>query len=74
MKNRRNILLMMLIAIGISSYAQKTKQPKQELVIVGGKVLSPEDSIKVVQLYYSGLNTFPPTITSSCLGCLVFCA
>jgi tetratricopeptide (TPR) repeat protein len=55
MKNRRNILLMMLIAIGISSYAQKTKQPKQELVIVGGKVLSPEDSIKVVQFYYSGL-------------------
>ncbi len=55
MINRRNILLMMLIAVSISSYAQKSKAPKQELVLVTGKVLSREDSLKVVQLYYSGL-------------------
>jgi tetratricopeptide (TPR) repeat protein len=55
MMNRRNILLMMLIAISISSYAQKSKKDKQELVIVSGKVLTHEDSAKVIQYYYSGL-------------------
>jgi tetratricopeptide (TPR) repeat protein len=55
MMNRRNILLMMLIAVSISSYAQKSKKDKQELVIVGGKVLTHEDSAKVIQYYYSGL-------------------
>jgi tetratricopeptide (TPR) repeat protein len=55
MINRRNILLMALIAISISSYAQKSKKQKQELVMVSGKVLSSADSLSVQQLYYSGL-------------------
>ena len=55
MIKRRNILLMALIAISISSYAQKSKKQKQELVMVSGKVLSSADSLSVQQLYYSGL-------------------
>lgn len=45
----------MLIAIGLTAYAQKNKEPKQELVIVPGKVLTTEDSSRVTQLYYNGL-------------------
>jgi len=55
MINRRNIALLMLITISISSYAQKVKKPNQELVIVNGKILSAKDSAQVNEYYYAGL-------------------
>lgn len=55
MINRRNILLMMLIAISISSYAQKGKNNKQEVVIVSGQLLNSKDSAQVKEYFYAGL-------------------
>jgi tetratricopeptide (TPR) repeat protein len=52
---RRNILLVMLIAVSISSYAQKGKNQKQEVVIVSGQVLDSKDSAQVNEYYYTGL-------------------
>lgn len=41
--------------MSITAYGQKNKEIKQELVIVSGKLLTTEDSAKVIQLYYNGL-------------------
>ena len=49
------IFFVLLIAISVNTYAQKNKEKQQELVIVSGKVLTPEDSARVIQLYYNGL-------------------
>ena len=38
-----------------NTYAQKNKEKQQELIIVPGKILTPEDSARVIQLYYNGL-------------------
>jgi len=48
-------LLINICCLALFSFAQKAKKEKQALVIVTGKVLSPDDSAQVVQLFYSGL-------------------
>ena len=53
--NKQKILFFLFLLSGFSVFAQKNKNPKQQLVIVSGKVLTPEDSNKVTQLFYSGL-------------------
>ncbi|MBC7655147.1 MAG: tetratricopeptide repeat protein [Oligoflexus sp.] len=53
--NKQKILFLFFFLSGFSGFAQKNKNPKQELIIVGGKELTPEDSNKVTQLFYSGL-------------------
>jgi tetratricopeptide (TPR) repeat protein len=51
--SKQKILFLFFFLSGFSVVAQKNK--KQELVIVGGKALTHEDSVKITQLFYSGL-------------------
>lgn len=44
-----------MVLWGSSLFAQKNKAKNQEVVIVAGKVLSPEDSSRVTQLYYEAI-------------------
>jgi len=44
-----------LLFVFTEGFAQKNKSTKQELIIVTGKVLSPQDSSLVNSLFYSGL-------------------
>ena len=53
--NKQKILFLFFFLSGFSGFAQKNKKPKQEVVIVNGKELTPEDSNKVTQLFYAGL-------------------
>src|SRR5690606_33389127 len=44
-----------LLFVFTEGFSQKNKSTKQELIIVAGKVLSPQDSSLVNSLFYSGL-------------------
>jgi tetratricopeptide (TPR) repeat protein len=55
MRFKFSFLLINICCLALFSFAQKAKKEKQALVIVTGKVLSPDDSAQVVQLFYSGL-------------------
>lgn len=55
MKKLKSLILPLLTLMSVSSYAQKSKVNKPEVVIVAGQVLSPEDSLRVTQLYYEGI-------------------
>lgn len=48
-------LLINICCLALFSFAQKAKKEKQDLVIVTGRVLTPDDSAQVTQLFYSGL-------------------
>ncbi|MBK0382712.1 tetratricopeptide repeat protein [Pedobacter sp. SD-b] len=50
---KQKIFFFFLFLSVFSAFAQKNK--KQELIIITGKELTPEDSNKVTQLFYSGL-------------------
>lgn len=53
--NYRFYLVFSMLLWGSSLFAQKNKAKNQEVVIVAGKVLSPEDSSRVTQLYYEAI-------------------
>lgn len=56
MIKKSQLIIYVLILVGSYSYAQKGKINKQqEVVMVTGKVLNHDDSLRITQLYYSGL-------------------
>ena len=53
---KKSALILTLLILGYNSFAQKKKKEKtQEVIIVAGKVLTPEDSIQVKEIFLSGL-------------------
>jgi tetratricopeptide (TPR) repeat protein len=55
MKFKFAFLSTIICCLALFSFAQKVKKEKQDLVIVAGKILTPDDSVRVEQLFYSGL-------------------
>ena len=55
MKELKSLTFLLLTLISISSFAQMKNANKPEVVMVAGRVLSSEDSVRVTQLYYEGI-------------------
>lgn len=53
--NRYFSLVFFMLLLSSLVFAQKNKAKNQEVVIIGGKVLSPADSSRVTQLYYEAI-------------------